>query len=468
MADGLKYFALAVIIALSGFGMASFLAIQLELEPGSSAGLLAGGLTSSTTLAAAQEALHGGTITLPDGWSVDTAVGNMTASYAITYLFGLVGLGAMIKLLPGALGIDLAQEAKQLAALDSDYVQPLSSNITARTYRVANEAFTRMSIADLHDQYGDRFQIAKVRRDGEFIHLGPEELLQLGDEVIMLGHIEFFTSGIQAIGEEIQDPDNVLGHTDTVDMVVTKREVLGKTLGELQFALEFGVILLHIRRMRIELSRTKSLKLRKGDLLTVVGPAANIDFLGQEIGYVERAVAETDMVTFAAGIAAGVLLGLVSVQIGGVSVGLGSAGGLLTSGLIIGFLRSIRPTFGRLPDAARWIFMEFGLLIFMAGVGMQAGENILATFVTAGPKLVLAGILVTTTPVLCGYLFGAKVLKLNPVLLFGAITGAMTSGASLSVLTKEANSSVPILGYTGSYAFANILLTIAGSLILLV
>ncbi len=112
--------------------------------------------------------------------------------------------------------------------------------------------------------------------------------------------------------------------------------------------------------------------------------------------------------------------------------------------------------------------MEFGLLIFMAGVGLQAGEDILATFVTAGPKLVLAGILVTATPVLFGYFFGAKILKLNPVLLLGAITGAMTSGAALSVLTKATNSSVPLLGYTGSYAFANILLTIAGSLILLV
>ena len=110
--------------------------------------------------------------------------------------------------------------------------------------------------------------------------------------------------------------------------------------------------------------------------------------------------------------------------------------------------------------------MEFGLLLFMTGVGLRAGGNIVETFVQAGPKLIIAGILVTVTPVMVGYMFGRKVLKINPVLLLGAITGAMTSGASLSIVTNAAESEVPALGYTGTYAFANVLLTVAGSIIL--
>ncbi len=138
----------------------------------------------------------------------------------------------------------------------------------------------------------------------------------------------------------------------------------------------------------------------------------------------------------------------------------------LASGLAIGYLRSIHPTFGRMPDAARWRLMEFGLLLFMAGVGLRAGGDIIETFLTAGPVLVAAGIVVTSVPILVGYWFGRKVLNIHPVLLFGGITGSMTSGASLSVVTKAANSGVPSLGYTGAYAFANVLLTIAGSAIL--
>jgi putative transport protein len=111
--------------------------------------------------------------------------------------------------------------------------------------------------------------------------------------------------------------------------------------------------------------------------------------------------------------------------------------------------------------------MDFGLLLFMAGVGLRAGGDILETFAVAGPLLVLAGVAVTLTPIFVGYIFGRKVLKIHPVLLFGGITGSMTSGAALSVVTKAAKSPMPSLGYTGAYAFANVLLTIIGSIILL-
>ena len=112
------------------------------------------------------------------------------------------------------------------------------------------------------------------------------------------------------------------------------------------------------------------------------------------------------------------------------------------------------------------VLLAFGLLLFIAGVGLRAGGDIIETFLSAGPVLVLAGIVVTLTPILVGYFFGRKVLKIHPVLLFGGITGSMTSGASLSVVTKAADSGVPSLGYTGAYAFANVLLTVAGSIIL--
>ena len=100
-------------------------------------------------------------------------------------------------------------------------------------------------------------------------------------------------------------------------------------------------------------------------------------------------------------------------------------------------------------------------------MGLRAGGDIVETFLAAGPTLVLAGIIVTTTPIIVGYFFGRKILKIHPVLLLGGITGSMTSGASLSVVTKAANSPIPSLGYTGAYAFANVLLTIAGSVVLL-
>ena len=464
--DGLKYFLLALVIAVTGFGVAVIAAKLLSLTPGTSAGLLSGGLTSSPTLAAAQEALRSGQVKPPAGISADDMIGNVATGYAITYIFGLAGLIAIIKLLPQVLGIDLEKEAKALEADDDCGAAAQQGNVSARIYKVTNEEMTKIPGQQLREQYWDKTSVVRLRRNGEMVKPDPEGFLQLGDELYILAPVAFFTGTVAKFGEEITPEVGTAQFTEAAQVVVINKQAVGKSLEELDIATKFGVLLTRITRMRMEVPRTVDFRLRKGDLLTVVGPHENVDLLGEEFGHVEREIAETDMVTFAFGIAFGVLIGLLAVNVGQLSLGLGSAGGLLTSGLLIGYLRSVHPTFGRLPDAARWILMEFGLLLFMAGVGLRAGGDIIETFAAAGPVLVVAGICVTMIPIFVGYFFGRKVLKIHPVLLFGGITGSMTSGASLSVVTKAANSSVPSLGYTGAYAFANVLLTVAGSIIL--
>jgi putative transport protein len=150
----------------------------------------------------------------------------------------------------------------------------------------------------------------------------------------------------------------------------------------------------------------------------------------------------------------------------GIPLTLGMAGGLLLVGMLVGWINSARPTVGRFPDAARWVLMEFGLLIFIAGVGLNAGGGILDTLRHSGIGLIVAAVVVVALPLSLGYLFGRKALRLEPVLLLGAPTGAMTSGPALSLISREAQSPVPALGYTGTYALASILLTVAGTLIM--
>ena len=465
--DGLRYFALAIVIAATGFTIAVIATKLLSLQPGTSAGLLSGGLTSSPTLAAAQEAIRAGQITPPAGLTADAMIGNVATGYAITYIFGLAGLIAIIKLLPQMLGIDLEKEAKAMEEKARSVKTLQRKNVSARMYRVTNVEFTKIPVKQLREQYWDQTSVVKVRRNGEFIKLGPDGYLQIGDELGILAPIEYFTETITKFGEEIIPEMDTGKFTESAKIVVINKNIVGKSLGELNIAEKFGVLITGVSRMGVELPLTTDYEFSKGDILEVTGAHENVDYLGKELGHVERDIEETDMVTFAFGIAIGVLIGLLAITIGQFSIGLGSAGGLLASGLTIGYLRSIHPTFGRLPHAARWILMEFGLLLFMAGVGLRAGGDIIETLASAGPVLIVAGMFVTAIPIFVGYIFGRKVLKIHPVLLFGGITGSMTSGASLSVVTKAANSSIPALGYTGAYAFANVLLTIAGSIILL-
>ena len=465
--DGLKYFFLAIVIAATGFTIAVIATKLLSLAPGTSAGLLSGGLTSSPTLAAAQEAIRSGQIKPPEGIMADAMIGNVATGYAITYIFGLAGLIAIIKLLPKILGINLEKEAKALEEKDKSATTSHLKNVSTRIYRVTNEEFTKIPRKQLREQYWGKASVVKLKRNGNIIQLKPEECLQIGDELAIIAPVEFFTNIVPKFGEEIAPEEVAAVHQESAEVVVINKKAVGQTLGELDIAINFGVLLTGVKRMGMELPVTASFEIQKGDVLSVAGPKERLELLGPELGHVERDIEETDMVTFAFGIAIGVIIGLFAITIGQLSIGLGSAGGLLASGLAIGYLRGIYPTFGRLPRAAQWILMEFGLLIFMAGVGLRAGADIIETFVAAGPVLVLAGITVTATPIFVGYFFGRKVLKIHPVLLFGGITGSMTSGASLSMVTKAAKSSMPSLGYTGAYAFANVLLTIAGTIILI-
>jgi putative transport protein len=205
----------------------------------------------------------------------------------------------------------------------------------------------------------------------------------------------------------------------------------------------------------------------KADTLTVAGDSQAIERLTERIGSIEKDIKETDLVTFSFGIVIGLLIGLISLKIGSINIGIGSAGGLLLSGIIFGYLRASYPTFGRVPPAARYIIMELGLMFFMVNVGINAGAGVVEALISVGPVLILCGILVLILPVVVGYLFGTHILKLNPALLLGSLTGAMTSTPALSALQDAAKSSMPALGYAGTYAFANVLLTLAGTLIML-
>jgi putative transport protein len=464
--DGLKYFQLAVVVAVVGFTVAVLAAHQMDLAPGTSAGLLAGGLTSSPTLAAAQEAIRAGSVTPPGGLPADEVIGNITTGYAITYIFGLAGLIAIVTLLPRALGLDLPALAHELDEAQAGPQGTRTSHVCPRTFRITNPEYDGALVEDLARKHWDGYTIGELRRGGEVVPPHPANRLQLGDEAVLVAPAENFSRPIPPLGEEVPTT-SPLARVDSARIVVFRSEAIGQRLGDLHVARHYKVLLLRIWRSGLEIPRGDDVVLKRGDVLEVTGPAEGIDALGEALGQAERDVPDTDMVTFAIGIAGGVAVGTLSVSIGGVSIGLGSAGGLVAAGSAIGFLHSLSPRFGRLPEPVRWIFMEFGLLLFMVGVGLRAGGDIVETFMQAGPQLVLAGVAVTTFPVLIGYLFGRKVLGLNPVLLLGGITGSMTSGASLSIVTKAAQSNAPALGYTGAYAFANILLTIAGSVILL-
>ena len=207
--------------------------------------------------------------------------------------------------------------------------------------------------------------------------------------------------------------------------------------------------------------------MNRGDVLTLSGATRDVERAGKALGYIERPSEATDVVFLGLGIVVGGLLGVLSVKIGGVPLSLTASGGALIMGLVFGWLRSVRPTFGRIPEAALWVFDTVGLATFIGVVGLAAGPSFVNGLRQTGPSLLLVGLVVAVTPHLAALFFGRNVLKMNPVILFGASSGAGTVTAALRAIQDEAQSKLPVLGYTVPYAIGNILLTAWGPVIVL-
>jgi putative transport protein len=462
-AQGLQYFALALFVVSVGFATAWLAGRLLPLPLGSNAGLLAGALTSSPTLAAAQDAVRAGLVVLPEGWTAERALTSIGTSYAISYVVGTLGIIALVSLFPRLIGLDLRAEAHRL---EHSAEQTGVEALQARAYRVENPEFCQPPLRELGERLWDGLSVVRIRRALAWLTPAPNEHLRLGDEIYAYGHAQFFRGGVDRAGPEIRILNEMELSASQTQVVVARKGAMGKTLRDLDLARGYGLVVCDVKRDGHVLPVTPDLILQRGDVVTLVGPVRGIRAIPETLGPVEPNPVETDMTTFVFGVALGAGLGLLSVNVAGIPLTLGMAGGLLLVGILVGWLNSARPTVARFPDAARWILMEFGLLIFIAGVGLSAGGDILEALRHAGLALVLAAAVIVALPLSLGYAFGRKVLKLEPVLLLGALTGAMTAGPALSLVERDAQSSLPALGYTGTYAFASVLMTVAGSVIM--
>jgi putative transport protein len=308
--------------------------------------------------------------------------------------------------------------------------------------------------------------VARIRRDGEVFTPDYDTRLQLGDIVAVVAKHSAHRRAAEMLGPEIFDQELLDRSMETMSIVVSNKAFEGKNLAEMNFARNYHCLLTRLTRGGVDLPRRPDLLMSRGDILVLTGNAAQLKALAGQLGFEEGRWKETDLVSFAFGIALGLLMGIPSINLGGIKIGLGSAGGVLASGILFGLLHSRYVVVGRLPAAARHVIMELGMVLFISSVAVSAGTSIMDTFQNAGLKLILAGVAVTIIPVLVCFFVGCYLMRMNVALLLGAITGSMTSTAALQQINNRAKSTLPTLGYVGSYAFANVLLAIAGNVII--
>jgi AspT/YidE/YbjL antiporter-like protein len=254
--------------------------------------------------------------------------------------------------------------------------------------------------------------------------------------------------------------------------VVTSGEVAGKTLMQVRDSIGMqnleSVYLVSFKRQGFPIPVLLNTEVRRGDIFEIAGRPSEVDRVAALLGRTEPSGGQSDLAFHALGIVLGTLLGLVSVNVFGIPATLGVGGGVLVAGLCFGWVHTRYPVFGSLPQPAQWILSEFGLSAFAAAVGLSAGPKAVTAIQQEGISLLVAGIIVTLVPLIVALYFGRFILKLHPVVLLGALCGGQTVAASLSAANEEADSMTPVLGFTVTYAIANVLLAIWGPIIVAV
>ena len=441
----------------------------LGYDSGTAAGLLAGAFTGSTAIGTAGDAIRGLGLS-----QVETTrlLDNIAVAYAATYLIGTAApVWVLTQFGPRLLGVDLKAESRKIeqqlsAGLPQDVIPSGYREWDIRAYRLSQQWVGR-SVAELERSFApDRVFVERIRRGGALFDAEPTTVLASGDALALTARRRVVAEGL-SIGTEIEDRELLDFPVDALDVVLTNKALADRPLASVAEEYGRGVTLVKLVRAGVQIPFAASTTLNRGDVLRLGGATPHVEHAGRVMGYIERPTSATDVVFVGLGIVLGGLIGLLSVNVGGLPVSLTASGGALVMGLLFGWLRSVYPTFGRIPAPALWVFDTMGLAIFVGVIGLDVGPEFLESLRRTGWALLGAGSVVAVAPNVLALLFGRFVLKMNPAILFGACVGASTSTAALGPLQELAQSKVPALGYTVPYAVANILVAACGPLIVL-
>jgi putative transport protein len=442
-------------------------------DVGLAAGLWAGAQTISASIGLATDAINNSGIS-----NAKEMLDQIPVAYAICYLWGTIGTGVILAQLgPKLIGADLVEACKQYEA-EMSKGQPEGGmgsawhQLQLRAFEIAADGKaagkTVSAIEALHP--GERLYIERVRSGGKIVDFDAGTTLKAGDVVAVSGPTEALVA-LEQHAKEVADKELLNIPVESVDLVITHKDVNGKTLVDLakeDFAR--GVYLQKITRgaTSVDVPVLAQTTVHRGDILKLSGTKTHIARIEKAIGYADRPADATDMVWVGLFILVAGLIGALSVTVGGVPVTLSVSGGVLIGGLVLGWLRSVHPTFGRLPAPTQWFMNSVGLNVFIAIVGISAGPGFVAGLKTAGVGLFLWGVVATSVPMLLAPFIGKYLFKFHPAINLGCCGGARTSTASVAMVGDVAKSNIPMLGYTVPYAVSNTLLTLIGMIIVLI
>ena len=466
--DGVKFTILAVVCAVLGLALVVVFSKVFGLPAGAVGGVLAGSQTMSAAIGTAEMAVTQGAYKVPEGSTPEAISAMIALGYGISYIWGTVGIILICKYLPKWWGVDAKKSAKEY---EEKFGVPNLDDIGMsgyrpaglRAYRVENKQTAGKTIAQFRQTY-PQYRILNIVRGDEALGASPDLVMQAGDVVALGGKMEDMTANMGLLGPEVSDAKALAIPIDQAQILVTQKGVVGKELKEFRhedFAGQLQVI--GMERGGVPYPVGAETKLQRLDMISVAGLKSAVEKVAAVFGKVARPSTGTDLLTLSAGMVLGLLIGLINVPVAGFKVGLGSAGGLLLSGIFVSSVVSRLRFFGSTPNAARNILEDLGLVTFVCIVGINAGASLLAQLTgVVAVKIFLVGFIACTIPPFVTWALGFHLFKINPAVLMGGVAGARSHSGPCREAAKEIGSSVPWVGFPVGYAVSGVLLTVFG------
>lgn len=477
--EGLPQIAFAAIVCVCCLLTCWAAALIAGFDVGNAVGLLAGANTISAVIGVATDTIN--QLGISDTQK-QTYINQIPVAYAVTYIFGTAGTAWFLSSVgPKLLGKDFAQKTKEYedslggALQDDDPTMEFAyDGTTFRVIKASSNHFdqpqTVQNIEDVLIGKGWPVYIERIRPvNGDIIQEPkPDTPINKGDLLVLNGPIDSILADEDFIGEEVADIELLDFRSEALKVIVANKQALGNTLQTLKTSKErHGVVIRKIHRGKITVPLLKNVTLQRGDVIEIEGRKSDVDRFATYLGYAERPTKITDLLYVGLGIFIGGIIGSLTIRTGNIPLSLSASGGVLIMGIIFGWLRSLRPTFGAVPEPAIWLMNNLGLNIFIAVVGINAGPSFVEGFKAAGLTLFIAGIFASLIPMFIGLMLGRFVFKFNPAITLGACAGARTTTAALGAIQDTIKSKVPALSYTTTYAVGNTLLIIWGVVIVL-
>ena len=473
--DGIPQALFAVVVCFFCLGAAYLGAKLAGYDIGSALGLYAGSQTISASMGLGTDAINRLGLSPEEAKKLLDA---MPVAYAVTYIFGTIGSAVVLALIgPALLGIDLEAackryEEKQGGNKEAGGPGTAWHQFELRAFRVQERGpvvgkTAREAEALIPDQ---RVFVQTIRRDGQILDATEDTVIRAGDILAVAGRRDVLVELVGAKAEEVNDRELLAVPIEGVDVYVTNKEVDGKTLAVMaQMPGARGVFLRRIVRgaTATQIPILPSTQLQRGDIATLVGRSPDVAAATRMLGHPDRVTDVADVAFIGGAITIGALLGALVYKVGSVPLTLSTSGGVLIAGLFFGWLRSVRPTFGRIPSPTVWFMNSVGLNVFIAVVGLSSGPGFVAGLQQLGFSLFLWGVAVTTVPLVLAMYVGKYLFKFDDAIVLGACSGARTTTASLGMINDRAKSQIPGLGYTVTYAVGNTLLTVWGMVLVM-